>query len=71
MPDDPGKRGPADRSRINVHEDYEVRYWCKALDCTKEDLEDCVKRVGPMADDVRGCIEFVAFALRELTERVP
>ncbi len=27
MADDKTKRGPADRSRINVNEEYEVRYW--------------------------------------------
>jgi hypothetical protein len=29
MADDLSKRGSQDRSRINVHEDYEVRYWSK------------------------------------------
>jgi Protein of unknown function (DUF3606) len=27
MADDLSKRGSQDRSRINIHEDYEVRYW--------------------------------------------
>jgi len=27
MSDDPKKRGSQDRSRINTHEEYEVRYW--------------------------------------------
>jgi hypothetical protein len=29
MADDPTKRGSQDRSRINLNEDYEVRYWNK------------------------------------------
>ena len=31
-------------SRINVHEDYEVRYWTKALGVSKDELEATVKR---------------------------
>jgi hypothetical protein len=52
MSDDKGNRGPADRSRVNVHEDYEVRYWTGKFGCTKQQLEDAVRRVGPMARDV-------------------
>ncbi len=37
-------RGPQDASRINVHEDYEVRYWTKALGVSKDELEATVKR---------------------------
>lgn len=57
MPDDPENRGPADRSRINVHEDYEVRYWTKVLGCSEADLKECVRKVGVMVDKVRICIE--------------
>jgi hypothetical protein len=34
MPDDRSIRGPADRSRINVNEAYEVAYWAKEFGCT-------------------------------------
>jgi len=27
MPDDLKNRGAQDRSRVNIHEDHEVRYW--------------------------------------------
>lgn len=53
MSDDKTKRGEPDRSRINVHEEYELRYWTKELDCTPQKLKDTVELVGPMADDVR------------------
>lgn len=53
MADDRTKRGPADRNRINMHEDYEVREWCKSLGCTRDELAAAVKVVGPMANDVR------------------
>lgn len=29
MVDDLTNRGPADRARVNVNEEWEVRYWCK------------------------------------------
>jgi hypothetical protein len=51
--DDRSKRGPADRARINVNEDYELRYWCEALDVTPEQLRIAVAKVGVMAEDVR------------------
>jgi hypothetical protein len=53
MSDDPNKRGEPDRSRINHHEDYEVAYWTKELGVTKEELVAAIRKVGPMAEDVR------------------
>jgi hypothetical protein len=53
MPDDLTKRGPQDGSRINVHERWELEYWCKTLGVTPEKLKEVVKKVGVMADDVR------------------
>lgn len=53
MTDDKSNRGPADRARVNVNEDYEVQYWTKAFGCTAEQLRDAVEAVGVMADDVR------------------
>lgn len=42
-----------DRSRINMHEDYEVRYWTQALKVTEEQLAEAVRQVGNSADRVR------------------
>ncbi|MGN6093103.1 MAG: DUF3606 domain-containing protein [Luteibacter jiangsuensis] len=53
MADDKSNRGQADRNRINVNEDYEVRYWTKEFGISEDALRDAVKRVGPMVDDVR------------------
>lgn len=53
MSDDKSKAGPADRSRINVNEDYELRYWTQALGVSADELRAAVKAVGPMADAVR------------------
>jgi hypothetical protein len=52
MSDDRTKTGAADRDRINVHEDYELRSWSKKFGCSPEELKAAVKAVGPMAKDV-------------------
>lgn len=46
MADDKHNRGAQDRSRINLHEDYEVRYWTDKLGISKSQLEEAVKKVG-------------------------
>ncbi|WP_313696931.1 DUF3606 domain-containing protein [Achromobacter sp.] len=53
MSDDLSKRGPEDRSRINVNEPHELRYWTQALGVSEEKLRDAVKAVGPSATAVR------------------
>jgi hypothetical protein len=56
MADDKTKRGPADRTRVNINEPYEVAYWCAKWGCTPSELTACVKRVGVMAADVEACL---------------
>lgn len=53
MADDLSKRGPADRTRINVNESWEVKWWCQHLGVTEQQLRDAVKKVGVMVTDVR------------------
>ena len=53
MSDDKNNRGPQDRSRISLSEDYEVRYWTDALGVTEDRLREIVGRVGNSADAVR------------------
>ncbi|MCE6989853.1 DUF3606 domain-containing protein [Dyadobacter sp. CY323] len=53
MADDKTKRGPADSSRINLSEDYEVAYWTEALGVSKEKLVEAVKETGTSAKAVR------------------
>ena len=52
MADDLKNRGAADRSRVNVHEDYEVRYWTEKWGVTKEQLVDAVQKAGVSAQAV-------------------
>ena len=53
MADDKTKSGAQDRDRISVNEDYELRDWSKKFGVTPDELKQAVKKVGPMADDVK------------------
>ena len=51
MSDDKSKVA-ADRKRINVNEDYGLRYWTEKFGVSADELKRAVERVGPMAEDV-------------------
>jgi hypothetical protein len=53
MADNTNDRGPADRSRISLEQEHEIRYWTSAFDCTEEELRHAVASVGSSADAVR------------------
>lgn len=53
MADDPSKRGPQDRSRINVNQEHELQYWSQEFGVTADQLKEAVKKVGTTADKVR------------------
>ena len=57
MADNFNIRGQQDRSRINVHEEHEVRYWTEALGITRDQLAAAVQEVGAMADAVRAKLD--------------
>ena len=57
MPDDLSKRGPADRTRVNVQETWEVEYWIGKWGCTKAELKAAVQAVGASAEKVGGLPE--------------
>jgi hypothetical protein len=42
-----------DRSKINMHEDYEVKYWTRELGVSRERLQQTVDKVGNSAATVR------------------
>jgi hypothetical protein len=52
MSDNLQKAGGQDRTRINMNEVWEVRYWTEKFGVTREQLEAAVKAAGPMADKV-------------------
>ena len=38
MSDDTSNRGPQDRSRVEMDDDYEVSYWTERFGVTREEL---------------------------------
>jgi len=40
-------------NRVNLHEDGSVRFWTHKFGCTKQQLEQAVKKVGPELGPVR------------------
>ena len=41
-----------ERKRINIHEDYELRFWSKKFGVSPNELRCAVSKVGVFADDV-------------------
>ena len=39
-------------TRINAHEDYELRYWSERFDVPKDEIEAAVKKAGTRVEDV-------------------
>lgn len=46
-------RGQQDRSKINMHEAHEVKYWTKQLNVSQAELQQAVDKVGNSAASVR------------------
>lgn len=55
--DDKKQTSPQDAARVNVHEDYEVRYWCEKFGCSAEELKAAVQRVGVSAAAVEAALK--------------
>jgi hypothetical protein len=51
--DDLKNKGSPDRSKINMHEPYEVKYWTKELGVNRDQLQKLVDKVGNSAASVR------------------
>jgi hypothetical protein len=47
------KKGQPDRSRINLSEDHEVKYWTKHLGISRDVLMKTIEKVGNSAAAVR------------------
>lgn len=57
MSDDKSKRGTADRNRISLDQDYEVRDWTKSLGVSKDELVAAVHAVGNSAEKVKAYLQ--------------
>ena len=52
MSDNLQNRAGSDRNRINVNQDYELRYWSQKFGVSADELREAVNEVGPMAEAV-------------------
>lgn len=52
MSDNLNNRGPQDASKINVNEEWELRYWTKKLGVSAEELKAAVRQAGVSVDAV-------------------
>ena len=50
--DNKTKTAPQDAQRVNITEEYEIKYWTQRFGCTRTQLEDAVKKVGVMVKEV-------------------
>ena len=57
MAHDSKRTGRLDDSRINIEQEYEVRYWCEKLSTSPEQLRGAVAKVGPVVKHVREHLE--------------
>jgi predicted RNA-binding protein YlqC (UPF0109 family) len=51
--DNVSKKGQVDRSKINLHEAWEMDYWTKELGVSKGELERIISKVGNSTGAVR------------------
>lgn len=52
MADDRSVCSGQDRTRVNVNQDYEARYWAGKWNVSEEELRAAVGKVGPMVADL-------------------
>lgn len=60
MSDDKSKRRPQDSTRINLSEDYEVRYWTGELGVSEERLRELVRQHGNSVSAIREALNKAA-----------
>jgi hypothetical protein len=53
MSDNLGRTQPEDPTKINLHQEWEIRYWCKVLGVTEAKLREAVRAVGNSVAAVR------------------
>jgi hypothetical protein len=53
MADSLTNRVQPDRSKINMHEAHEVKYWTHAVGIERDDLQKAVDKVGSSGAEVR------------------
>ncbi len=56
---------PADVTRVNTHDYWELRYWCRKWNCTTTQLKDVIQAVGCQVDDIESTL---AWRMKEYPE---
>ena len=62
------KKEQPDRSKINMHQPHEVKYWARTLGVSKEELQKAVDKVGNSAATVR---KELSFQIQEKPQEKP
>jgi hypothetical protein len=52
MSDDTLQRGPADRARVGLEQEHELRYWTQRFEVSEQRLREAVAAVGVSAEAV-------------------
>jgi hypothetical protein len=52
MTDSTERRGAGDRTRVNMDQEHEVRYWTRKFNVSREALQKAVDAAGPMVSAV-------------------
>lgn len=45
-------RGPKDRTRVDIEQDWEVAWWSKGWGVTTDEVRAAVREVGPLVADL-------------------
>jgi hypothetical protein len=64
MADNKLNRGQPDRSKINLSEDYEVKYWANERGVTRKEVGKIISKVGNSAAGLRKEIDLPAVECR-------
>ncbi|MCZ8284958.1 MAG: DUF3606 domain-containing protein [Bacteroidia bacterium] len=46
-------KNPEDAYLVHLHEEWEVIYWCKKFNCSRDELKQAVDAVGNMPGEVK------------------
>lgn len=53
MDDNLKRKRPEDPTKINIHQSWEISYWCDELGCTERKLKQAVSAVGNSVSAVK------------------
>jgi hypothetical protein len=46
-------KNPEDAYLVHLHEEWEVIYWCKKFNCSRDELKQAVEAVGNLPGEVK------------------